>query len=82
MSESNATMKRSVLRRDIIIAAQAIYRSMFGNSENKLLCTFQVLSFIGWKPGPLLPKPAKRGSQTHSLKDIGKFVESPEKFTK
>lgn len=80
MAESNAMLRRSGIRRDIIVAAQAIYQSMFGNSDSHLPCTFQVLSFIGWKPGPLMPKPAKRGSQTHSLKDIGKFVESPEKF--
>lgn len=80
MAESNASRKRAALRRDTLIAAQAIYQSMFGKADNHLPCTFQVLSFIGWKPGPEMPKPAKRGSQTFSLKDIGQFVESPEKF--
>jgi NADH dehydrogenase [ubiquinone] 1 alpha subcomplex assembly factor 5 len=80
MGESNASKRRSPLRRETLIAAQAIYQSMFGKEENNLPCTFQVLSFIGWRPGPQMPKPAKRGSQTFSLKDIGKYVESPEEF--
>ncbi|KAI6184756.1 Methyltransf-11 domain-containing protein [Aphelenchoides bicaudatus] len=80
MGESNATKRRSALRRDTLIAAQAIYQSMYGKGDDHLPCTFQVLSFIGWRPGPQMPKPAKRGSQTHSLKDLGSFVESPEKF--
>lgn len=80
MAESNASRKRSVLRRETLIAAQAIYQSMFGKGNNNLPCTFQILSFIGWRPGPLMPKPAKRGSQTHSLKDLGRFVETPDEF--
>lgn len=37
--------------------------------------TFQFLSFIGWKPGPTMPKPAKRGSQNVSFKDLSKVIE-------
>lgn len=80
MGESNAAKRRAPLRRDTLIAAQAIYQSMYGKGDNNLPCTFQILSFIGWRPGPQMPKPAKRGSQTHSLKDLGNFVQSPEKF--
>ncbi|KAI6193763.1 Methyltransf-11 domain-containing protein [Aphelenchoides besseyi] len=80
MAESNASYRRSPLRRDTLIAAQAIYQEMYGKSDGHLPCTFQVLSFIGWKPGPNMPKPAKRGSQSHSLSEIGKFVQSPEEF--
>ncbi|KAI6238057.1 Methyltransf-11 domain-containing protein [Aphelenchoides fujianensis] len=55
-------------------------RDMYGTPDGHLPCTFQVLSFIGWRPGPETRKPAKRGSQSVSLKDLGKFVESPEMF--
>ncbi|MFH4983469.1 hypothetical protein AB6A40_010178 [Gnathostoma spinigerum] len=48
---------------------------MFGKEDGTFPATFQVISFIGWKPGPLMPKPAKRGSQNVSFKDIGKIIE-------
>lgn len=86
MGESNASRRRASLRRDVLLAADAIYRAMFGREDpeqgTRLPCTFQVLSFIGWRPGPLMPKPAKRGSQTVSLKDLDKVVQDPERFFK
>uniref|UniRef100_A0AC34PWE5 Methyltransferase type 11 domain-containing protein n=1 Tax=Panagrolaimus sp. JU765 TaxID=591449 RepID=A0AC34PWE5_9BILA len=82
MAESNSTIKRSAnLRRDVLIAADAIYKQMYG-AEGQYPATFQFISFIGWKPGPLMPKPAKRGSQDVSLKDLGQVIQDPEKFIK
>ncbi|GMR36963.1 hypothetical protein PMAYCL1PPCAC_07158, partial [Pristionchus mayeri] len=70
MGESNCSAVRPLtLRRDIAVAASAIYQSMYGREDN-FPCTFRVLSFIGWTEGPTTPKAAKRGSQTHSFKDI------------
>lgn len=80
MGESNASRRQSLLRRDTLLAASAIYQQMYGSSEGHFPATFQVLSFIGWRPGPEMRKPARRGSQTASFKDIGNFVKSPEKF--
>ncbi|CAJ0566572.1 unnamed protein product, partial [Mesorhabditis spiculigera] len=40
--------------------------------------TFKIVSWIGWKPGPNSPKPAKRGSQNVSLKDLEQIVQDPE----
>ena len=51
------------------------FRAMFGDKNGAYPATFQVISFIGWKPGPLMPKPAKRGSGTVSLKDLSKIVD-------
>uniref|UniRef100_A0A915PWB5 dolichyl-P-Man:Man5GlcNAc2-PP-dolichol alpha-1,3-mannosyltransferase n=1 Tax=Setaria digitata TaxID=48799 RepID=A0A915PWB5_9BILA len=76
MGESNALRNRAThIRRDILIAADAIYRSMFSRDGIPCPATFQIVSFIGWRPGPLMPKPAKRGSQQASFKDIGKIIE-------
>uniref|UniRef100_A0A158P6K5 Arginine-hydroxylase NDUFAF5, mitochondrial n=1 Tax=Angiostrongylus cantonensis TaxID=6313 RepID=A0A158P6K5_ANGCA len=78
MAESHCTFSRSrTIRRDVLIAADAIYRVMYAK-EGKYPATFRVISFIGWKPGPEMPKPAKRGSQNLSFKDLSKIVEDPE----
>uniref|UniRef100_A0A7E4W9J7 Arginine-hydroxylase NDUFAF5, mitochondrial n=1 Tax=Panagrellus redivivus TaxID=6233 RepID=A0A7E4W9J7_PANRE len=85
MGESNASIRRSAnLRRDVLIAADAIYKAMYspGPDFDKYPATFQIVSFIGWRPGPLMPKAAKRGSQNVSLKDLSKVIEAPEQYTK
>uniref|UniRef100_A0AC34G4G3 Methyltransferase type 11 domain-containing protein n=1 Tax=Panagrolaimus sp. ES5 TaxID=591445 RepID=A0AC34G4G3_9BILA len=81
MAESNSTIKRTAsLRKDILIAADSIYRIMYG-SENRYPATFQIYSFIGWRPGQKGPKKAaKRGSQNVSLKDLSEVIENPDKF--
>nr|CAD2143804.1 unnamed protein product [Meloidogyne enterolobii] len=77
MGESNATFTRSAsLRRDILIAADGIYRQMFCTQENNYPATFQMINFIGWKPGANMPKVARRGSQSVSFKDLSKFIET------
>lgn len=80
MGESNATLKRTPnLRRDVLIAADSIYRAMHG-VDDRYPATFQVFSFIGWRPGKLTSKPAKRGSQDVSLKDLSQVIENPEMY--
>jgi hypothetical protein len=34
-----------------------------------------MINFIGWRPGPNMPKPARRGSQNVSFKDVSKMME-------
>ena len=71
MGESNASWnRRNHLSRETMIAASAIYHNMYGNADGSIRATFQVFSFIGWKPHESQPKPEKRGSATFSLKDI------------
>ena len=80
MAESNCGVRRSpTLRRDVLIAADCIYREMYG-VDGKYPATFQFLSFIAWRPGPLMPKPAKRGSQNVSFKELGDVIQNPQKY--
>uniref|UniRef100_A0A0N5B5D1 Arginine-hydroxylase NDUFAF5, mitochondrial n=1 Tax=Strongyloides papillosus TaxID=174720 RepID=A0A0N5B5D1_STREA len=81
MGESNAAVNRSgSLRKDTLIAAEAIYKTMYGK-EDRYPATFQFVNFIGWKPGPNMPKPAKRGSQNVSFKDLSDLIEKgPENY--
>ncbi|XP_055878473.1 arginine-hydroxylase NDUFAF5, mitochondrial-like [Biomphalaria glabrata] len=73
MAENNCAWRRKPqLHRDSLIAAAAIYKEMYGN-EKGIPATFQVVNFIGWKPDPSQPQPAKRGSGQVSLKDIDKL---------
>ncbi|KAH3711972.1 hypothetical protein DPMN_071648 [Dreissena polymorpha] len=81
MAENNCTWSRKpALRRDTIMAADAIYRDMYGQKEG-LPATFQAIYFIGWKPHPSQPKPAQRGSGQMSLKDIANLADITETLT-
>lgn len=74
MAENNSTWKRkSHLHRDSMIAASAIYQELYKKKKG-VPATFHILSFIGWKPDPSQAKPAKRGSQTASFKDLGSMA--------
>ncbi|EMG50394.1 Ndufaf5 Arginine-hydroxylase NDUFAF5 [Candida maltosa Xu316] len=48
MGENNSVLSRNYLDRDVLLAADPIYRSLHGNSEG-LPATFSVVFFIGWK---------------------------------
>ncbi|KAG8014505.1 Arginine-hydroxylase NDUFAF5, partial [Nibea albiflora] len=51
MGESNcAWNRRSLLHRDTILAAAAIYKEMYGNEDGSIPATFEILYMIGWKP--------------------------------
>lgn len=72
MGENNASWnRRNHLSRETLLAAAAIYRQMYQNEDSSIRATFQVLSFIGWRPHESQPTPIKRGSAEFSLKDIG-----------
>ena len=71
MAENNALVKRkSYLRRESLLAAAAIYRTLYGKPDGTIPATFQILYLIGWKPDPSQRKPLERGSAEFSLKDI------------
>ncbi|CAF0995120.1 unnamed protein product [Didymodactylos carnosus] len=77
MGESNCSWNRRLtLKRETLLAAQAIYKDMYGNNDGSIPATYRVLYFIGWKPDPSQKAPAKRGSGNVSFKDIGKVTES------
>ncbi|KAK9899973.1 S-adenosyl-L-methionine-dependent methyltransferase [Cystobasidium minutum MCA 4210] len=70
MGESNAVgMRRTHLKRDTLLAADAIYRALHGNEDGTIPATFQIIFAIGWKPAASQPKPLKRGSAKTSLKE-------------
>ncbi|XP_054460847.1 arginine-hydroxylase NDUFAF5, mitochondrial [Anoplopoma fimbria] len=74
MGESNcAWNRRSLLHRDAILAAAAIYKEMYGNEDGSIPATFEILYMIGWKPHESQAKPAKRGSAKVSFGDLSKI---------
>ncbi|KAM7345192.1 arginine-hydroxylase NDUFAF5, mitochondrial [Cochliomyia hominivorax] len=76
MAENNAAFNRPIhLSRDTMIAASAIYKEMYAK-DNGIPATFQIIYFVGWKPGPNQPIPLPRGSGDVSLKDLGKLIEN------
>lgn len=57
MGESNAiAIRRSFLKRDTLLAADAIYKALHGNPDGTIPATFQVIFSIGWKPSASQPK--------------------------
>ncbi|KAF2758001.1 methyltransferase domain-containing protein [Pseudovirgaria hyperparasitica] len=72
MGESNAVVSREMgaIRRDTLMAAEAIYKEMHGNEDGSIPATFRLIYMIGWKPGPNQQEPLERGSGMVSIKDI------------
>ncbi|KAJ6647859.1 Arginine-hydroxylase NDUFAF5, mitochondrial [Pseudolycoriella hygida] len=72
MGENNAAFNRPLrLNRDTLMSAAAIYNELYGKPKG-ISATFQIIYFVGWKPGPNQPKPLERGSGNVSLKDLSK----------
>lgn len=72
MGESNAALGReaSGIRRDVLVAADAIYRELHGNEDGTIPATARLLYMIGWKKSGKQPKPLERGSGMVSIKDV------------
>jgi SAM-dependent methyltransferase len=64
MGEANALVERgrAPLKRATLLRACEIYRELFGDSENRIPATFQILMLSGWEPDPSQPQPIRRGS--------------------
>ncbi|NXU74596.1 NDUF5 hydroxylase, partial [Oreotrochilus melanogaster] len=74
MGESNCSWNRKpLLHRETMLAAAAIYREMYGNSDGTVPATFQIYYMIGWKFHESQARPAQRGSATVSLGDLAKI---------
>ncbi|XP_013887870.1 NADH dehydrogenase [ubiquinone] 1 alpha subcomplex assembly factor 5, partial [Austrofundulus limnaeus] len=74
MAESNCSWNRkSLLHRDTILAAAAVYKEMYGSDDGEVPASFQIFYMIGWKPHESQPKPLKRGSATVSLGDLSQI---------
>ncbi|OCK80750.1 S-adenosyl-L-methionine-dependent methyltransferase [Lepidopterella palustris CBS 459.81] len=72
MGESNAVLGREMgaIQRDVLLAAEGIYRELHGNEDGSIPATFRLIYMIGWKDGPNQAKPLPRGSGMVSIKDV------------
>ena len=72
MGESNAVMGREMgpIRREVLAAAEGIYRELHADGGEKLPATFRIIYMIGWTEGEGQLEPLKRGSGQVSMKDI------------
>ncbi|XP_030369086.1 arginine-hydroxylase NDUFAF5, mitochondrial [Scaptodrosophila lebanonensis] len=77
MAENNAAFNRPAhISRETLLAASAIYQELYAKPNEKgVPATFQIIYFVGWKPGPNQPQPLERGTGEVSLKDLGKVIE-------
>ncbi|CEI64523.1 unnamed protein product [Fusarium venenatum] len=72
MGEGNAVIGREMgpIQRDVLLAANAIYKELHGNPDGTIPATFRVLYMIGWREGENQPQPLPRGSGDINLKDV------------
>ncbi|KAI0541402.1 S-adenosyl-L-methionine-dependent methyltransferase [Xylaria digitata] len=72
MGENNAVLGREMgpIQRDVLLAADAIYRELHGNEDGTLPATFRMIHMIGWKESKDQAQPLPRGSGEINLKDI------------
>jgi len=72
MGESNAVLGREMgpIQKDVLLAAESIYRELHGNEDGSIPATFRLIYMIGWKEGPNQTKPLPRGSGMVSIKDV------------
>ncbi|XP_003476435.2 arginine-hydroxylase NDUFAF5, mitochondrial isoform X1 [Cavia porcellus] len=74
MGESNCSWNRkALLHRDTMLAAAAVYREMYRNSDGSVPATYQIYHMIGWKYHDSQARPAERGSATVSFGELGKL---------
>ncbi len=73
MGEQNAVATAAStgpIRRDVLVAAEAIYRELHGHGDGTVPATFRVIYMIGWKAGPNQASPLPRGSGMVSIKEV------------
>ncbi|KAH8692725.1 S-adenosyl-L-methionine-dependent methyltransferase [Talaromyces proteolyticus] len=77
MGESNATLQRGPLSKDVLLANEAIYRELHkdagdgpAHGQGGIPATFRIIFMIGWKEGAGQPQPLQRGSGEVNLKDL------------
>jgi SAM-dependent methyltransferase len=71
MGEQNAPAVSSAVPRDIFLAAQAAYEALYKDPESGLLvCSVDVVMFIGWKYHDSMHKASSRGTANAKLGDI------------
>ncbi len=74
MGETNAVIERrhTVMRRETLMHALALYKERFADSEGRITATFQILNFSGWAPASTQQQPLRPGTGQKSLTDVFK----------
>ncbi|KAI0484463.1 S-adenosyl-L-methionine-dependent methyltransferase [Xylariaceae sp. FL0804] len=72
MGENNAILGREMgpIQRDVLLANDAIYKSLHGNEDGTIPATFRTIYMIGWKESKDQAQPLPRGSGEINLKDV------------
>ncbi|PVU97732.1 hypothetical protein BB561_000378 [Smittium simulii] len=71
MGEGNCVLKRpNIIKKDVLYAADAIYKELYANPDGSIPATFQVVYVIGWKPDPSQPQALKPGQGKVSMKTV------------
>ncbi len=58
------------MRRDVLLASDAIYRELHGNADGSIPATFRIIYMIGWRESADQPAPLARGSGEVNLRDV------------
>lgn len=71
MGESNAvvTREKGAIQKDVLLAADPIYKALHGNEDGTVPATYRIIYMIGWKQSPTQAKPLERGTGMFSIKD-------------
>ena len=71
MGENNAMAgrPRQPMRRELLFSACDLYSQSFGDADNRIPATFELIFLTGWSPGPDQPQPLRPGSAQTRLAD-------------
>ncbi len=78
MGETNALTGRlrRPSRKPIFDRAETLYREHFGNQDNCIPASFEIVALTGWAPADSQPKPLRPGSAQTRLADALKTTET------
>lgn len=79
MGASNvlADRRSSLLRRETLVRADAIYRDRFARADGRVTATFEIITLTGWVPHESQQKPLRPGSASARLADVLGTREQP-----
>ncbi len=74
LKKSNDKYKGTIWDKLVWILLIILTIELYSNPDGSVPSTFQLLYFIGWKPDKSHAAPAKRGSGSVSIADLGNIV--------
>lgn len=76
MGEGNAILgRRAHFGRGAFTRAAQIYNERYSHALGGITATFELVHFIGWRPGGKQQRPLERGSAMQSLSELAKGVD-------